>query len=131
MSIDFLHLADVIAIHRDQIERYGGEAGIRAVDLLDSALAQPQASFEGEHLHPNLFAMAAAYLFHIVGNHPFVDGNKRTGAVAAIVFLALNGVDLEPDEEGLEAITTAVARGKADKIQVADFFHRIAHEETP
>jgi death-on-curing protein len=126
MPIDFLHLDDVIAIHRDQIQRYGGEMGIRDVGLLESALAQPQAAFEGELLHPDLVAMAAAYLFHVVKNHLFLDGNKRTGAVAAIVFLALNGVDLEADEPGLEAVTLAVARGEAEKEQVAEFFRRIS-----
>lgn len=80
MPIDFLHLDDVVAIHLDQIERYGGEAGIRDAGLLESAVAQARATFGGEFLHADLFQMAAAYLFHIAKNHPFVDGNKRTGA---------------------------------------------------
>ena len=126
MPIEFLYLDDLAAIHRDQIERYGGEMGIRDVGLLDSAAAQPRATFGGEFLHRDIFEMAAAYLFHVVMNHPFLDGNKRTGAVAAIVFLALNDVVLEADEEGLEAITLAVACGQADKKQVAEFFRKIA-----
>lgn len=127
MPTDFLGIDDVLAIHRDQIERYGGEMGVRDVGLLESAVAMPSASFGGQALHSDIFKMAAAYMFHIVQNHPFLDGNKRTGAVAAIVFLALNDVELEDDENGLEAITLAVAQGKASKDEVAGFFCKISH----
>ncbi len=81
-----LSLAEVLEIHRDQIERYGGHAGLRDLGLLQSALAMPAARFGGRYLHGDLLEMAAAYLFHIEQNHPFIDGNKRTGTVAAIVF---------------------------------------------
>ena len=81
MNPIFLSLAEVLEIHRDQIERYGGDPGIRDLDLLQSALAIPAAGFGGQYLHNDLYEMAAAYLFHITQNHPFVDGNKRTGAV--------------------------------------------------
>ncbi len=127
MAIDFLRIDDVLAIHRDQIERYGGETGVRDVGLLESAVTMPAVRFGQEMAHPDIFQMAAAYMFHIVQNHPFVDGNKRTGAVAAVVFLSLNEIDLEPDEEGLEAITMAVAEGRADKDRIAEFFRKIAH----
>jgi death on curing protein len=70
--------------------------------------------------------MAAAYLYHIVQNHPFVDGNKRTGAASAIIFLAINGVEIAADEEGLVELTLAVAEGIAGKQQIADFFRKIA-----
>jgi death-on-curing protein len=70
--------------------------------------------------------MAAAYLFHIVQNHPFIDGNKRAGAAAAIIFLDMNGVDVEADEEGLVALTLRVACAKAGKTEIADFFRRLA-----
>ena len=100
----------------------GGLAGVRDAGLLESAVSMPRAAFSGERLHCDLFEMAAAYLFHVVSNHPFIDGNKRTGAAAALVFLLMNGVRLEADEEGLEATTRAVARGEADKAQIAGFF---------
>lgn len=87
----FLELADILDIHQDQIERYGGAPGIRDLNLLQSAAAMPEASFGGVYLHSSIHEMAAAYLFHIVQNHPFTDGNKRTGTVAAVVFLKLNG----------------------------------------
>ena len=71
--------------------------------------------------------MAAAYLYHIVQNHPFVDGNKRTGAASAIIFLTINGIEIDGDEDGLVKLTLAVAQGKAGKQQIADFFRKIAH----
>jgi death on curing protein len=81
---EFLDIEDIIEIHATQLEVYGGSAGLRDLGLLESAVAQPQASFGGEFVHGGLFAMAAAYLFHIVSNHPFVDGNKRAGVLAAV-----------------------------------------------
>ena len=87
MDTIFLRLGEVIEIHQDQIERYGGALGIRDLGLLESVAKTPAATFEGDFLHGDPFEMAAAYLFHIVRNHPFMDGNKRTGAVAALVFL--------------------------------------------
>ncbi len=122
----FLDLWEVVRIHQDQIERYGGEPGTRDVASLASAVAMAQAGTEKGYLHGDLFEMAAAYLFHIVRNHPFVDGNKRTGAASAIIFLAMNGVELGADEEGLVAVTLAVAEGKAGKQQVSDFLRGIA-----
>ena len=124
MTPVFLSLAEVVEIHRDQIERYGGHAGIRDLGLLQSALVLPGAGFGGKYLHSDLIEMAAAYLFHIVQNHPFVDGNKRTGTVAGIVFLSLNGIELEADETQLEQLVIDVAKGKAGKSAVADFLRR-------
>ena len=126
MQPRFLDFERVLRTHRSLIEHYGGTEGIRDVGLLQSAIAVPQASFEGKSLHEDLFEMAAAYLFHIVRNHPFLDGNKRTGAAAAIIFLAINGIELQGDEEGLVEITLAVAQGQASKQQVAEFFREIA-----
>ena len=118
----FLTLGEVIEIHRDQIERYGGDPGIRDLGLLQSAMATPVAGFDGRYLHTDLFEMAAAYLFHITQNHPFVDGNKRTGAVASLVFLALNDIEIDADEEEFEKTVIGVAEEKIDKAAVAEFF---------
>ena len=122
MAPAFLSLAEALEIHRDQIERYGGEAGIRDLRLLQSALAMPAAMFDKRYLHGDLFEMAAAYLFHITQDHPFVDGNKRTGAVAALVFLSLNNVEIDADEKAFERIVLSVAEGKTRKADVAQFF---------
>jgi len=128
MAPVFLRLDEVLLIHRDQIERYGGRPGIRDLGLLQSALAVPEAGIRDRYLHEDLFEMAAAYLFHLVRDHPFVDGNKRVGAVAALVFLSLNGVVMEPTERQLEKIVRAVAEGTADKGKVTAFFRRHACE---
>ena len=121
-TIEFLELADVIEIHFDQIERYGGTKEIRDAGLLESAIEQPRASFGGDFLHAFPYEMAAAYLFHIVMNHPFVDGNKRTGAVASIVFLDWNGIVIEAARGKLSDMTLAVASSQRTKQQVAEFF---------
>lgn len=118
----FLDIDRVLRTHRSLIERYGGVEGVRDVGLLHSAIAMPQASFGGEFLHKDLFEMAAAYLYHIVQDHPFLEGNKRTGAATAIIFLAMNQIEPDADEDGLVALTLAVAEGKAGKQQIADFF---------
>src|SRR5580692_5072745 len=102
MPPTFLTLGEVLEIHRDQIGRYGGAAGIRDLGLLQSALSQPRATFGGEFLHGDLAEMAAAYLFHLVCDHSFVDGNKRVGLVSAIVFLRLNKKNLDVTEDKLE-----------------------------
>ena len=121
MSPIFLTLDEVIEIHRDMIERYGGSAGTRDMALLQSAVAMPQAGFGGQFLHADLFEMAAAYLFHIVQNHPFVDGNKRVGAMAAFTFLKLNGLTLAPRETDFEHIVLSVAQRGLGKAAVAEF----------
>lgn len=124
METTFLSLDEVLEIHRDQIERYGGSPGVRDLGLLQSALAMPQATFGGQYLHADLFEMAAAYLFHIAQNHPFLDGNKRCGAAAALVFLLLNGIDVEAEEDDLEQLVRSVAEGNSDKRIVAEFFRK-------
>jgi death-on-curing protein len=126
MEIAFLSTDEVLAIHRDQVARYGGAGTLRDPGLLDSALAVPQAGFGGEYLHSDLFEMAAAYLFHIVKNHPFTDGNKRAGAVAARVFLRLNGWDVPLSEAELYDLVIGVAEGRTDKATVAEAFRTSA-----
>ncbi|MEX2142143.1 MAG: type II toxin-antitoxin system death-on-curing family toxin [Pirellulales bacterium] len=117
----FLELADVVAIHGEQIERYGGSLGVRDLGLLESELAMPTASFGGEFLHRDLYEMAAAYLFHLVKNHPFLDGNKRVGAMAAYAFLDLNGIGLVADPDEFAELVLNVATGQADKVAIAEF----------
>lgn len=124
----FLSLPEVLEIHRDQIRRYGGTFGIRDIALLKSALGMPQSTCGGEFVHTNVFEMAAAYLFHLVRNHPFLDGNKRAGAVAALVFLLLNGYDLSAPEDNFAEMVLSVARGEIDKAEVAVFIRRWSRE---
>lgn len=127
MTVNFLTLADVLLLHADQVTRYGRDPRVRDQGLLESALAQPQASFGGRFLHIDLFEMAAAYLYHIVQNHPFIDGNKRAGLVAALVFLDDNGVEIEATKGALFDLTIAVATDAAGKAEIAEFFRAHAH----
>lgn len=122
MQPDFLELAEVLHIHADQVDRYGGDPSIRDAGLLESAVAMPRATFGGEFLHRDLFKMAAAYLFHIVQNHPFVDGNKRTGTASALVFLDMNGISMDADVDALVVLVLDVAEGRANKARIAEFF---------
>ena len=108
----FLTLDEVLELHQEQIGRYGGSPGVRDIGLLQSALATPQASFGGQYLHATLPEMAAAYLFHLVKNHPFVDGNKRIGAHALVLFLVVNGHQPTFGSAELADVTLAVARGE-------------------
>ena len=120
----FLSMDDILLFHREQIDRYGGSHGVRDMPLLQSAIAQPQATFEGQYLHRDIFAMAAAYLFHIVQNHPFVDGNKRVGLETALVFLELNGCRIKARADALENLALSVAQGKMAKPAIAVFFRK-------
>lgn len=118
----FLSLAEVLEIHQDQITRYGGEPGLRDLELLKSALGAPMATFGRELLHAGLHEIAAAYLFHITRNHPFVDGNKRTDAAAALVFLLLNGLEVRAGTNALAEMVLSVACGRLNKPEIALFF---------
>jgi len=118
----FLSVAEVIALHDVQLVAFGGAAGLRDPGLLESAAAMPQMGFGEEYVHADLEEMAAAYLFHLVKNHPFVDGNKRVGFHAAYVFLALNGLYLVMPEESAYNLVIATAEGRATKAEIAAAF---------
>ena len=128
MEPSFLTFADVIRIHVDQIERYGGQVGIRDLGLLQSALAMPRASFGQEWLHRDLHEMAAAYAFHLSQNQPFVDGNKRTGLVCALAFLEINDVSIADPEGRLYQAMMDVASGALDKLGLAAVFRALSQE---
>jgi len=119
----FLTLDEVLAIHADQIRRYGGSHGVRDLGLLSSAVAMPQASFGGVYLHTSLAEMAAAYLFHIAQNHPFVDGNKRAALAAALAFIWLNDQCLEAGEDELTELVMGIAAGRLSKADAAVFIN--------
>lgn len=119
--IRFLDLPAILSFHQDLINLYGGAPGIRDLGMLESALAQPQTTNQGEYLHKDLFHMAAAYGFHICQNHPFFDGNKRTALVATYTFLYVNGYRLEADKKSLYAIISDLANGKVSKNELAGY----------
>jgi death-on-curing protein len=126
----YLALEQVLELHRFEIRRFGGSAGLRDRGSLEAALARPQMTFAGEDLYPDVESKAASLMHSLVMNHPFVDGNKRTGAAVAELFLNLNGVELETDDDDLVAITLAVARGEVSAEALAIWLRqRSRHRE--
>lgn len=117
----FLTEEQVVSLNLRAITKDGGTHGILNRGLLSSAVAMPQASFEGRYLHDSMAAMAGAYLYHICQAHAFHDGNKRTAVLAAVVFLDLNGYDLEVDDDAFEELVVSVATHKAGKDRVTAF----------
>jgi death-on-curing protein len=120
----FLTLDEVLESHAEQVATYGGGDGIRDVGLLESAIAQPQAMFGGQFLHADIFKMAAAYLFHLVKNHPFIDGNKRVGLEVSLLFLEKNGYSVETTDEALVELVLQTAQSQIEKADIAAFFQR-------
>jgi len=123
---DFLSVEDVLLLHEEQLAHYGGGAGIRDPSALDSAVAMPRATFDEQFVHEDLFAMASAYAFHIAQNQPFVDGNKRTGLAAALVFLDLNGVALTDPDGQLYDGMIALAEKRLDKPGLGNLLRTLA-----
>jgi len=124
VNVLFLTIEQVLAIHQFWINKHGGDSGLRDLGLLQSALAMPRQSFGGAYLHATLPEMAAAYFFHLVSNHAFIDGNKRVGAFSSLMFLDINGHELDADIDTLERLTLSVAEHKTDKADVTAFCTR-------
>ena len=120
----FLSVEQVLAIHKRAIAEFGGDAGIRDHGLLQSAVTMPAAQVAGRFLHRDLAAMAAAYLFHLARNHPFVDGNKRTALIATGVFLKINGAKLRAANTALLELTERVAEGSISKRDAKAFLRK-------
>jgi len=122
----FLTVEEVSSLHEDQLRLFGGSSGLRDRGAFESAVATPQASFGGEFLHEDLFEMAAAYAFHIAENQPFVDGNKRTGLNAALVFLDINGWVVSDPEGRLYDAMIALSARTLDKHGLAMILRGLA-----
>jgi len=110
-----LSLAEVLELHQRILEQTGGLAGVRDLGALRSALAQPLMTFGGTDLYPDLPAKAAALGFSLIQNHPFVDGNKRTGHATLEAFLMLNGFEFAATIDESEGMVLAVATGRLDR----------------
>lgn len=121
MSALLLTLDEVLSLHAEQIRLFGGSSGIRDLGLLQSAVGSVEATFGGAFLHETIFAMAAAYLYGICRNHPFIDGNKRTAVAAALTFLEMNGVEVDADEDLFYDLVIGVAEGRVSKAAVTVF----------
>jgi len=125
-DIQFLTLAEILEIHRDQLELYGGEEGIRDLALLSSAIAIPRSTFDAEYLHHDLFQMSSAYIYHISQNNPFIDGNKRVALVAGLVFLEFNGITLEDPDGELYSMMMRVASGNGNKDYITEILRKLS-----
>jgi death-on-curing protein len=112
---EFLSQNAVLRIHARQIQQFGGMAGVRDQGLLESALAQPQATFSGQLLHETIAEQAAAYLYHLAMNHPFIDGNKRTAFAVMDTFLRLNGYSLNLSDQQAYELVIQVVEGHVNK----------------
>ena len=107
-------------IHQQAINRFGGSDGLRDYSLLESAVSAPQATFGGESLYEDMVEIAAAYLFYLCRNHPFIDGNKRVALGACIVFLKINGFKPKDDGPEWESLTLDVAASRLDRDQTTE-----------
>jgi len=110
----YLSVAHVLRLHEELIATFGGARGLRDAGALEAATARPQMTFGGEDLYPDVAAKAAALMHSLVMNHPFVDGNKRVGAMAMELFLLVNSLALDAVNEELVEVTLAVARGEVE-----------------
>ena len=117
-------------IHAEAIVRFGGLDGVRKTALLESAVAAPQATFGGQSPYKDLAEVAAAYLFYLCRNHPFIDGNKRTALGACIVFLRLNGIEPTPDGPEWEDLALTVAASAIDRDEATQRLRRLLPKST-
>jgi death on curing protein len=120
----FLDQSSVLRIHDRQIQKFGGTRGIRDAGLLESALTQPQTSFGGELLHPTIHEQAAAYLYHLSMNHPFLDGNKRTAFAVMDAFLRLNGYRLNLSNDQAYQLVLDVVQKALSKENLCDYLEQ-------
>ena len=117
----YLTLGEVVELHQRLLAQTGGASGIHELGLLESALAQPKATFDGADLHPTLVDKAAALGFALVANHAFIDGNKRIGHAAMEVFLLLNGHEIDASVDKQERLMLDVASGAVDRAALAQW----------
>lgn len=120
-EIRFILIDEVFRVHESALEEYGGEAGVRDENRLMSALDQPKAGIEGEYFHRDLFEMSAAYMFYMIKDHPFIDGNKRVGTILALLFLGLNGVEVITTNDELRKVAEKTATDEIGKSDIAQF----------
>lgn len=120
----YLTLNELLEIHRQVLAESGGALGVLDMGLLAAALAQPRMSFSGEDLYPSIVEKAAALGYSLIQNHPFVDGNKRTGHAAMEVFLVLNGFEIDATVDEQEQVILAVAAGDLVRDAFTDWLRR-------
>ena len=122
--INYITLDILLAIHDSMIEKYGGSHGIRDLGLIESALARPQASFDGVDLYPTILDKAAALFHSLMFNHAFVDGNKRTTITTTALFLSVNGYELAASDEEFVAFPLRVENNHLSIEEIADWLSK-------
>ncbi len=120
-EVNYLTLADIEMFHRDQLDRHGGQDGYRNRPAIEAAVESPKQTMFGEPLYPDVAAKASVYLFQISESQGFVDGNKRTGVMAASAFLEINGFDIAASSDELYDMTIQMASGQLDRLAVAEW----------
>ena len=120
----YLALGEVVELHRRVIQAGGGAPGIRDLGALDSAVAQPKATFGDVDLYPAVVEKAAALCFSLVQNHPFVDGNKRVGHAAMQIFLVLNRAEIYAAVNDQERLMLDLAAGRIDRMHLTDWLRQ-------
>jgi death-on-curing protein len=120
----FVTLAEVLELYQRVVEATGGSLGIRDLHGLESALAQPRMTFEGDDLYPSMVEKAAALAFSLIKNHPFVDGNKRLGHAAMELFLLMNGFEISAPTDEQERLILRVASGDAGREELVGWLER-------
>jgi death on curing protein len=118
----YLTADQVLFIHYRLVNETGGEHGIRDIGLLESAVARPKATFDDQELYSDIFEKAAALMESLVNNHPFMDGNKRTGVACAVLFLRQNNVTFSAQNSELEKFTLQVAKSELEPGGMAEWF---------
>ncbi len=129
--IRFLTIEHIFDLHDFSQEHAGGSSGVRDLGALESAVSMPRQEFGGSFLHEDLPSKAAAYMYHLASNHPFIDGNKRTAVLAALTFLDLNGVSVLPCPIALEEVTWRLASSDMTKAELTSWFREQIGQESP
>lgn len=126
---EFKHptITQILIIHRRVLQNHGGSEGICSEELLESAIAAPQASFGGKAIMTDGIQVAAAYLYYLCRNHPFIDGNKRVALTTCLIFLRLNGYQPQPDSDDWESLTLDVAASRLDRAQTTARLYLLIH----
>ena len=128
-NVRYLSLAEIITLHKILIEKYGGKPGIRDQALLESAVFRPQATVLGQDAYPDLLEKCAVLGFSLIQNHPFIDGNKRTGFGAMHLMLLMNGHDITADSNQAVKMTEKIAQGKLKEFEIAQWLKKYTKNE--
>ncbi len=129
---DLIHpsIEQILRVHKRVLEKDGGLSGVREMSLFESAIAAPQATFGGEPILTDPVEVAAAYLFYLCRNHPFLDGNKRVALATCLVFMRLNALEPREDSEAWEALVLDVAASKLDRVETTERLRLLVANES-